>query len=720
MKTYILNSTETTSNSEQKHEIVFQGLSPVPLASYLSALGIFRLIAEQVDPKARGFWNDEDNFVLVSSLDRYALVRFFLHDYKPSPIIAPWNGRSGFYEKVPTKRPFNAFEKTEALRFEPIKKTLAACWKAIDAVGLTEKPEPKVEKPLLIQACRNTFSDDALEWIDAVFILTDDGAKAPPLLGSGGNDGSLGYTKYFADRLRTIFDPETGNPQAGKQSLLESLFFKTPTDQQAMKGTMGQFDPGAGRDSDWGFVLGMEGALLFASAAVRRVGSSKQHIPAFPFSVNRGDTGYGSSASTDRGKTRGEIWMPIWNIATGLDELKSLMSEGRASLPKRQAKDGLDFATAIANFGVDRGIASFERFSFQARDGLNHYAIPLGRFNVKRRPQIDLLLTLDNWIQRALNAARSEHAPGSIKRAGRRLENAIYALTKSKTSPSLLQSVLLALIHIQIAFGLSIHWAEKEKFLRPLKMLDPKWLLESDDGSVEFSIAKALASIQDPNPLRIYLEPIKAIKAKGSKYGYYISWDAHSLAVVPGNLSPFFAMNWILSRRLLDIKKDCREEITAYVDGAKYGVDLWMIDRFIVGDLDYKKLWDLTRALSMVEMPGPTWPLEDDSIESLNESPISDSTTSFGGYGLLKLCFLGYDIGDKTIKLNPRILAIAQKGNSRCFEEAYRRLNASRIRPALTKISLSEDLIRKMSASLLIPIHKNAKNKLVNLVTRPK
>jgi len=35
------------------------GCSPTPLANYLKALGILRLVAEQSDASARGWWQDE-------------------------------------------------------------------------------------------------------------------------------------------------------------------------------------------------------------------------------------------------------------------------------------------------------------------------------------------------------------------------------------------------------------------------------------------------------------------------------------------------------------------------------------------------------------------------------------------------------------------------------------------------------------------------------------
>jgi len=76
--------------------ILLNGCAPTPLAHYLKALGILRLVAEQKDPDATGCWRNE-GFVLNSVLDEEALLQFFLEEYRPTPIIAPWNGGSGFY-----------------------------------------------------------------------------------------------------------------------------------------------------------------------------------------------------------------------------------------------------------------------------------------------------------------------------------------------------------------------------------------------------------------------------------------------------------------------------------------------------------------------------------------------------------------------------------------------------------------------------------------------
>ena len=78
------------------NEIVLEGCTATPLAGYLKALGVLRLISAKY-PETRGAWRGE-RFVLITSLDRDGIKEFFLNDYVPTPIISPWSGRAGFLE----------------------------------------------------------------------------------------------------------------------------------------------------------------------------------------------------------------------------------------------------------------------------------------------------------------------------------------------------------------------------------------------------------------------------------------------------------------------------------------------------------------------------------------------------------------------------------------------------------------------------------------------
>ena len=169
------------------------GCTPVPLAAYLKALGILRVLSQQCpDAQAKGFWQG-NAFTLASTYDREALLNFFLTQYAPSPVVAPWNGGSGFHPKDNAKA-LDAIATSTLATFASYREAILAARDALTALLLKEKPDTKEAKENLLLRCRNTFSETALEWLDSAFVLTEDGAKYPPLLGTGGNDGRLEFT----------------------------------------------------------------------------------------------------------------------------------------------------------------------------------------------------------------------------------------------------------------------------------------------------------------------------------------------------------------------------------------------------------------------------------------------------------------------------------------------------------------------------------------------
>src|SRR6267154_1138728 len=113
-----------------------EGCRPSPLAHYFKALAVLRLVGEQADASARGFWKD-DVFHLVTTLDRNALETFFLEKYEPTPMIGPWNGGSGFYEGdwIVGRE---ALRRNSAPRFAMYREAIEAVlqWPELPATGL--------------------------------------------------------------------------------------------------------------------------------------------------------------------------------------------------------------------------------------------------------------------------------------------------------------------------------------------------------------------------------------------------------------------------------------------------------------------------------------------------------------------------------------------------------------------------------------------------------
>ena len=96
------------------HIHTLSGCAPSPLAHYLKALGVLRIVAEQKDFTARGWWEGE-SFLLATILDEAELSEFLLCDYSPTPLVSPWNKGSGFYK--PNDPGLTPLKKSSANRF---------------------------------------------------------------------------------------------------------------------------------------------------------------------------------------------------------------------------------------------------------------------------------------------------------------------------------------------------------------------------------------------------------------------------------------------------------------------------------------------------------------------------------------------------------------------------------------------------------------------------
>lgn len=274
-------------------ELVLSGCRPEPLLSYLKALGVFRLVSKQEDANAQGCWRS-DEFLLFSSLDREDLLEFFLRRYKPTPILGPWNGGSGFF-RGDSQKAVEALAQSTSSRCAAIRKAILTVREELRKLNLDTKPD-KEEKARLLRRLRAQLPDSALGWMDAALILQDDRQLTNPLLGSGGNDGRLDFSRNFMERLVDLKLHQDAPAEQERERLKSALFGEPVPGLE--KASVGQFVPGrAGGpnstqglegealDNPWDWVLGLEGALLFTGAAVRRLAVDCYRRAAFPFTV---------------------------------------------------------------------------------------------------------------------------------------------------------------------------------------------------------------------------------------------------------------------------------------------------------------------------------------------------------------------------------------------------------------------------------------------------
>lgn len=714
------------STTVHKHQLA--GCSPTPLAHYLKALGVLRILAEQVDSNVTGWW-ENDSFWIESALKREQITEFFLQRYSPTALITPWNGGSGFHPKD-NQAAIETIAQSTSDRYALYRFVITQC------KGILKSVTEHTTKEQLLQICRNQLPDQALDWLDAAYVLTSDGPKYPPLLGTGGNDGRLEFANNFMQHLLTLIGPDGIASADSEPRLQESLFRELSNCRH--RGTVGQYDPGSlgganngtGFDgystaNSWDYVLMLEGALLFAAASAKKLDSSDSGLLSYPFCVRPAGVGYGSAATTDEESSRAEMWLPLWGMPTNVRTLSQLLSEGRVETGKRKARNGVDFARAIVSLGIDRGIDDFQRFGFQQRNGLAYLAVPLGRFRVKANPGVEeLLAPLDTWLDRFRRAATGKSAPARAGRALRRLESSILNLCQRGDATDV-QATLIALgeAEASVAISKDLRNGSMGNGLSPVPLLSIDWLLKADDDSSEFRLASALASVthSEVGPIRRHLEPIRLdpqnLRSKFPKW----SDDATDPAIIWGSGSLVKNLCNVLLRRLVDAEIGNAEDKNRLAPlRGRLSASISDISAFIDGAVDEQKLESLFKALCLLDFPSNRNELAS-LAKAIREKVGPSKLCKFphAGYSLLKLCFLPFPIRDKFIALDPRIARRAASGDGHeASRLAVRRLRADGFTPAIDLVPMTGAQSERIAAALMFPIGVYTANSLASLVLR--
>jgi CRISPR-associated protein Csx17 len=716
------------------HEIVLKGCTAEPLISYLKALGVLRLVATQEDKQARGAWRN-DQFVLRSSLDEEHVADFFLNHYQPTPIVAPWGARSGFFNAGSEKTAREAIAAVIAAddeRFAPFKAGVLAVRSLLAELGLTEKAKDE-EKLALLFECRDKLPEDFLPWLDTCYVLTGADRKFPPLLGTGGNEGSGSYVSGFAQQIVScLIEREhdealahalfgvVGRGVAGEQ--MPGHFSPRNTGGA----NSGQGFSGPITTNSWDYLLCVEGTCFWAAGVVRKMGRGGRSMAAFPFTVNVSAVGAPSLAAKDSRKPKqakrevAEMWLPLWKRFMGAAELSYLLAEGRATIGRRGVDSGLDFARAVSGLGIDRGIDGFERVAFLMRNGQSFMGISMGRFGVRARDRVHLLCETDAWLT-SFRIACGEKAPARFTNALRRIDRAIFDYCRYG-GDAFFQAILVALgaAEQELANGESFRVNAKEGRVRvrPLAGLSQLWIDAAADDTAECEIALALASLtasreeyEKLGPLRANLEPFDWNDGSWSKVTHSVVWHSADLSA---NLGA------VLQRRVLDASRLQCERLPL---AGRAPASLSAVAQFLAREVDDQRLAELLWGFLPV-----------DSVE--RQGPQRAAAPLPRAYSLLKLCFLPepVEFADKNheIKPEPAILSLleADRVEEAC-EIARRRLHISGLqvlgerRANQTRSPVARGLAsapqldgRRLAAALLIPISPKAVRALCRQILR--
>lgn len=691
------------------HEL--RGCAPTPLAHYLKALGILRLVATQADKEARGFWKD-GAFFLATTLDEQEFVRFFLERYEPTPMLSPWNGGSGFYPGD-NKEGYGALRESKAARFAPIR---AATLHAESLVkGLTVRPAAD-EKQRLLRRCVSTWDATSHAWLRAAFSLDGAGeASYPALLGTGGNDGRLDFTNNYLQRIANLFDVDSGVAGDGTEPLLQLSLFRCAA-SALEENAIGQFFPGAAGGANasagfdggslvnpWDFVLMLEGALVLRVASLRRLDTDELVQSAAPFALRSHGSGY-ASASPEDASARGEQWVPLWSGPSTLAEVNALFDEGRLHGGHRAARGTLDATRALANLGVARGVESFARFGYFERNGQSNLAVPLGLFAVKHRPEVRVLDELDKFVRGLSFAADKTGAPLSLPRAARAIERAMLAAsfpTATRETWAELVCVLGEVEHGFLAHGKST----KEANLRPLPRLSTRWLDLIDDDTPEVRLAIAIASQGHPKlgPLRRNALPLADphysafhTTAESLAEDPSVVWKGHSLVA---------DLTAVALRRTIDGTKNAAG---AFPLVGKRSASLEDVQLFLEGRVDDRRIGRLVRGLLSVD-----WSRTDDIRRGASCDPVPL-------HSLVRMAYLPHVV----LPLHPRLDATPLRllASGRLTDAAtllVRRLAAGGLRAKLSVVGGDGAFARRLAASVAIPISKPDYARLLARLSKP-
>lgn len=722
-------------------EIKLEGCTPEPLMSYLKALGVFRLVAEQADPEARMSWRG-GVAVLRSKFSRDELTTYFLEQYRPTPIVGPWGARSGFYPGSSESSAREALNGIVAAaetmpRFLVFRDAITSIRDLLERHGYSLKAKDE-DKLALMRICRNELPDCLLPWLDAVFVLTDDSRKFPPLLGTGGNEGSGSYVSTFAQVVNTLLVTREAD-----DGLINSLFGEFTSSVEGF--AVGHFSPGAvgganssqgfdggGGANPWDYLFAIEGSLIFAGAAARRMGTDTAGCAAFPFCVEAVAVGYASESDKEASEsTRAEIWLPLWPESVTFAELSQLFAEGRVQFGRRQARNAVDFALSLATLGVSRGVNAFVRFAFVMRNGLSYFAAPLGRVPVTLRPNAHLMndRSLADWISRLRSTCRdTDKTPTRYQAALGQLDRAVFAFanrSEQGNDAKHLLDVLSALGRAErtLANGLAFC---KDKRLRPIQGLSSRWLTQADDGSPEFRLAASLAGIRASRdgkigPLRAFLEEVEVTK--------FVNWSPGSTSAVWSKRPLTANLAAVFQRRQLEAFRNGHRGIP--LDSPRHAV-LSDVIHFLNEEIDDEKLHDMLWGLIGVEIPGDC------------SQPRSDQVAVPLEFGLPRLlvkerCFVAKgeywnlsDSAEANAKPDPAVFHALASGQSdavgTCVDRATRRLKSfgllangyrNRQRSGASLAVVSALRPDRLLASMLFPLSDHDLKRIADTVLYP-
>ncbi len=415
-------------------------LSVAPLSSYLAAIGLLKIIGEQMDPEAVGFW-ESGRFILDTHLSIEDLSAFLVNEYEPSPLITPWNKDCGFFEG----KPHAEFQKLEAPRFAELQRIVHLAINLVPQFvknGSLEK-EAKIE---LFEALDRAGDSDAWSaWLGTCGVTFRDekGGKAirfPALLGgTGGAFGKAVFGRKFIKALQMASADHFKAAILGsyQSDLLvkdvDSIIYDPANRSDGQQGyDVATRDTQESRSSRFNpayLILLAEGMALFEGFAMTTAfdgeTSDGDQQAGFTLAVQHNSSGYASSSwLEDKGNQSEELWCPLWDQPCHYSDVRDALRRITLLPLPRQFRTGTDFALFASRLGRRLNLSGFARYAFPARVGKGTKIpslIEVFTIGEKQDDRSDALARVVQFASRLRNHAKNKGVPASYRQAAERL-----------------------------------------------------------------------------------------------------------------------------------------------------------------------------------------------------------------------------------------------------------------------------------------------------------
>ncbi|MBN2723418.1 MAG: type I-U CRISPR-associated protein Csx17 [Deltaproteobacteria bacterium] len=706
--------------------IKFDGIKSSPLSSYLKALAVFRILHKQKDSNITAYWK-ERIFHVNTVLNTSEIIDFFLEEYRPSPVCSPWNGGSGFFA-VKKGSGLDRLRNSKLPRYENYSESI----KIIDSCLINLKTKYDYKdlsslkkdldklKPELITTLRGIMPDGYIAWMNTSVAFSTDGSKLfNILLGTGGNDGNMEFSTNFMNNISDIL-PDLNAKGNSSQKLLKNSLFSNFT-QSLVGSSIGQYDPfscggynqGQGIETKsvkinpWDYIFIIEGSLVHTASVVRRNEYDNQrNVLSIPFGVTASNHGYPSRAEE---KSRGELWLPLWETPVYFSELSHIFSEGRVSKGRKKSEDGTDFLRAISTLGVDRGFTEFTRFSFLERRGNSYNAQDIGSFPVRINTDVNLLDEVDSIISKYQNFLNKFHEiPASFNRAFREIGDNLFNTAAWPEKPGAFINLLRSLGKMERL----IAPRDKEKppeFYSPANGLSPSWIKKAGMQILEVRLAAAIASIQNSGKVGTMRTNLSGTSPfSNSKWAE--KEFKNQKCLLKSNI--YNTLATVFMRRILD---SVRFENISISLNSKLEVSVSDVMAFMLNDIDTELLYDLIFAFNLIN-----WKREEYSeiINSINSEFLKYQSDLFyqREWCLMKSVYTPSLTGH-AVKLDPQPAKLLHSGRyKKAWQAAVHRLKVSQINvfDVDYENSVASD---RIIASLIIPVKHD--KKIIQKISKP-